>query len=262
MCTVSVLRSPRSPCGAGLTAPRWRVVFNRDEQRARPAALPPEVDTSGRVSIVSPIDPSGPGTWVAATSTGLVFALLNGPPAHAPAAVSSRGWIIPLIAGADSLDDAAARLERLRPRATQAFSLLVAGDAGVLHYAWDGCALVSHGVTTEPLVMRTCSSVDADAVHAARTEAFTRCVREGEPDTQDAFHRSVDRIQPARGVLMSRPDACTVSITTIEMFGSHVRLAYRPVSGAALRADARHGGPPSPLVGPPSTAALEVARAR
>jgi hypothetical protein len=233
MCTVSVVRAPR-PAAGSTVAPSWRVVCNRDERRTRAMALPPALGSIGRFTTVSPIDPDGPGTWIAATSAGLVFALLNGRAGAAADRFTSRGRIIPLVAGACDLDDAAARLRRLRPQSTQPFSLLLASDAGVLPIEWDGRALFSHAVIAEPLVMRTSSSCDADAVLAARTEAFRRHVRDSDADAQDAFHTSGDRGRPGCGVLMSRGDACTVSITTIEMFGSHLTLAYQPVSEGRL----------------------------
>jgi hypothetical protein len=259
VCTVSVIRPSRR---SGTTGPHWRLVCNRDEQRTRPIALPPTVGTIGRFRAISPIDPQGPGTWVAATSAGLAFALLNGRSAHVTGASTSRGRIIPLIAGASDLPDALARLERLQPLATQPFSLLVAGDAGVLQVDWDGSALVSRGVTTGPRMMHTSSSLDPDKVGAARAETFRRCVEAGVAWTQDAFHRSIDKLRPARGVLMTRPDACTVSITTIDMFRSHVRLAYRPVRADLPGVDRRYGRQPAPLMETESAAVVEVARAR
>src|SRR6478672_3947680 len=69
MCTLSAIRLPA--CN-GL-----RVVFNRDELRSRPEALPPVVRKFGARTAVMPIDPQSDGTWIAANDAGLIFALLN-----------------------------------------------------------------------------------------------------------------------------------------------------------------------------------------
>lgn len=230
MCTVSIVRpgDPGAGDGAGL---QWRLVCNRDEQRARPAALAPAVGTVGRHRLASPIDPVGPGTWVAASSAGLGFALLNGRGDADDQGAWSRGRIIPLLAGASSLDDVDRYLGRLRNLRTRPFTLLVIGQGGVLEVVSDGRCLLSSARWNDARVMRTSSSVDPDGVSDWRRREFDRRVPRPDVAAQDAFHEAPDAGVPARGVLMSRPDACTVSITIIELWPSHLRLAYRPRPG-------------------------------
>jgi hypothetical protein len=100
MCTVSILRAPWADAGAD-DGPLWRVVCNRDEQRTRRPAVAPLAGGCAARQFVYPLDPDGGGTWIAATSAGLVFTLLNETEAEGasmPARPVSRGLIIPLLA--------------------------------------------------------------------------------------------------------------------------------------------------------------------
>ena len=83
MCTVTLL-----PMGDHL-----RVMANRDERHDRPVAHPPLISRAGGALALMPVDPQGGGTWIAATSAGLVFALLNGT-GDVPATAPSRGRLI------------------------------------------------------------------------------------------------------------------------------------------------------------------------
>ena len=94
MCTLTLLRAPWVDDWTG-EPPLWRLVFSRDERRNRPQALPPEETVVDGVHVVAPIDPVGGGTWLAVTSAGLVFALMNEYEAPATVADASRGLVIP-----------------------------------------------------------------------------------------------------------------------------------------------------------------------
>ena len=65
MCTLTYL----------LTEHGYEIYFNRDEQRARLLALPPQFNPSREA--IYPIDANGQGTWLALTQSGLSLALLN-----------------------------------------------------------------------------------------------------------------------------------------------------------------------------------------
>lgn len=234
MCTVSIVWPGHSVVAGD--HPAWRLVCNRDEQRARPEALRPAAGTIGRHRVVSPIDPAGPGTWVAASSAGLAFALLNGRARTSDAGAWSRGRIIPLLAGASSLDEVEGHLRRIHILRTRPFTLLVAGDGGVLEVVSDGTSIRSMARLDAARLMRTSSSVAPDMVCAWRRREFDRRVPLPDAVAQEAFHRLSDPAVPARGVLMTRPDACTVSVTSIEMSGTHLRLAYRSLARDAAGA--------------------------
>ncbi len=68
MCTATYL--PFRPQGYVLT-------HSRDEQAARPAALPPQLVTINDQVVAFPRDPQGQGTWIA-TNAQTTVCLLNG----------------------------------------------------------------------------------------------------------------------------------------------------------------------------------------
>jgi len=235
MCTLTLLRE-RWLTGAG-RGPAWRVVFNRDEQRSRPPAMPPALHLAGAVRTLQPVDPQGGGTWIAATEHGLVFALLNGEdavppdPAGAPPR-RSRGAIIPALAALAARRAADVPARELDPLAYRAFHLVIADEREVIELTSDGRTLREADPDRRDRLIRTSSSVDAAAVRAWRSELFAVPRTPGSAEEQDAFHARAEPGRPAYGVAMARPDACTVSTTTVEVFPGMVRMAYRPLPGA------------------------------
>jgi len=235
MCTLTLLREPFLR-GAERGA-AWRVVFNRDEQRSRPPAIPPALHLAGAVRTVHPVDPQGGGTWIAATEHGLVFALLNGEdagpadPAGAPPR-RSRGAIIPALAALAARRAAEVPAGQLDPLAYRAFHLVIADEREVIELTSDGRTLSEAAPDRRDRLIRTSSSVDAAAVRAWRSGLFAAPRTPGSAEEQDAFHARVEPDRPAYGVAMARADACTVSTTTVEVFPGTVRMAYRPLPGA------------------------------
>src|SRR5688572_26586212 len=97
MCTVTIIRQ-----SGGI-----RLVCNRDEQRLRPAAMPPRIESFGSYKAILPIDPVGGGTWVSVSDTGLAFTLMNSYTGAtlAPPGKKSRGLIIPALLSCGTLAD-------------------------------------------------------------------------------------------------------------------------------------------------------------
>ena len=239
MCTLSVLRRPL-PVGDD-EPPLWRVGFNRDERRTRPPALPPTRHIYDDRAAVHPIDPLGGGTWIAASSTGLVFALLNGysdrDGVSPPRAAQSRGLIIPALLSADTLDAATARVRALDPTAFLSFRLIMIADHGAREALNDGRQLEYRDVPAGAVWMRSSSSVTPETVLAHRGAMFQGGVATARTAAaQDRFHLTRHEADSALGVLMERNDARTVSVTTVEVFATRVRMTYRPVEPDAMPA--------------------------
>jgi hypothetical protein len=235
MCTLTLLRE-RWLTGTAGPHPLWRVVFNRDEQRSRPLARAPELHVCGTVRTLHPIDPQGGGTWIAATEQGLVLALLNGSDV-APAgvaegsAIRSRGGIVPALAAMGARRAADVPVNDVDPRAYRPFHLVIADDREIVEVTSDGRALERAFPCADDRLMRTSSSLDAASVCGWRRRLFTEAATPASADDQDAFHTRSAPDRPACGVSMARADACTVSITTVEVFASAIRMAYRPLPG-------------------------------
>jgi hypothetical protein len=239
MCTLSVLRRPMPFAGGDETAepPLWRVTFNRDERRTRPPALPPYQHIHDHRVAVHPIDPLGGGTWIAASSAGLVFALLNGYSDRdsRPTAAKSRGLIIPSLLSADTLDAATTRVQAIDPAAFLSFRLVIVADHGAREAVSDGKPFDCQDVCEGAAWMRSSSSVRPDIVLPHRRALFQEDVAPSlRAAAQDRFHLTRHASDSALGVLMERDDARTVSVTTVEVFATHVRMTYRPLEPDAL----------------------------
>jgi hypothetical protein len=220
MCTVTIVR----------VGDLLRLACNRDESRRRPEAHPPFIlRVDGRL-VLMPQDPQGRGTWIAANSAGLVFALLN---VHAPSNVSpaaSRGLIVPMFAGCDSLDEVLWRLDDVPANTFAPCRLLTADDDDVVEI-WLGSGprrIAAHSID-RPMLFTSSSLGDA-LVDGPRRLLFEQMLGPAGPsaDWQDAFHAHRWRDRPAVSVHMSRPDAGTVSTTIVEATPREVRMIYEP----------------------------------
>ncbi|MEM7621639.1 MAG: NRDE family protein [Planctomycetota bacterium] len=207
MCTVSII---------GLKDRGFRLVHSRDEQRNRPAGIAPttaRADNGG--CLTAPKDPQAGGTWVAARSDGVSLAVMNvnpTPPPMLPEHLVSRGHLIPTLMGlpAREIREAASRIDAA---CHAPFRLIAASIGSVTSFTWDGTSFLRAEHRT-PCVWATSGLGDRPVTD--RVTLFEHAVAgRSSAATQDAYHghRWPDRGAPS--VLMARPDARTVSITTI-----------------------------------------------
>lgn len=211
----------------------YRLWFNRDERRDRPPAAPPAPLRIDGMACLAPRDGAG-GTWLLVNARGMSLGLLNhypGEGADTPAAPRSRGLIPLACAGSASAVEALACCAEMDLAAWRPF-LLVAVDTGeAALLTWDG-----RTPALSPLPngggMVTSSSWRPEAVAQARRAAFRRLVGEAPgaaPERLEAFHRHRGA-EPAAGIRMARPDACTHSIARIEVSWREriARFRYEP----------------------------------
>jgi uncharacterized protein with NRDE domain len=243
MCTVSLIRplvgsTVDWPSGDPLIL---RMVVNRDELSSRAAARPPLVVRTAAGRAVMPIDPQGGGTWAAATDTGLVFALLNGTPrASQPGSVEplSRGLVIPRLLECPSIDDVLERVQCLSLGRYLPWRLIVGDGSQVLDLELRSGGKLRHLKSFQPVrLMATSSSTRHAEASERRRHAFREVVAPVDERTQDRFHASVFDDDPAISVLMQRPDARTVSRTTVEVRAGGVTMHYEPLAGGRLAGD-------------------------
>ena len=223
MCTMTILP---------LTTNRVRVAFNRDENRCRPAALPPVRRRFGHRDALLPIDPCSGGTWIGANDAGLVLALLNGnPPRPVPAkAVRSRGHIVPELLGCDSPADALNRFERLlQPSDFAPFRLVVLDYGLVADIRWDGRqSMVSNRLLGSSPLLFTSSGLGDHLVEGPRRELFETLLGNASDRLagQDEFHTHRWPGRENLSVNMSRTDARTVSRSVIARDDRGVQFDY------------------------------------
>jgi hypothetical protein len=249
MCTVTCVPG-RGLALTGSAAERLRVVFSRDEQHTRTPGHAPAAAIHGARRVILPRDPDAGGTWIAANDSGLVCALLNVtacpraretaggrsdsavPAAHRwPAHVlRTRGLVIDHVIAATTAAGAYGRAHTLETRAFRPFRLLVFDrDLSWMEAVWTGERFLrTLGRLAAPL-MRTSSGLGDARVIAPRMRLFGAMVRRdtAEPaDAQDRFHRHRWPDRDEVSVLMTRADARTVSITTVEVGDQGVRMTY------------------------------------
>lgn len=222
MCTFSFM--PRS---GGF----W-LAMNRDEQRTRPPALPPEVLQAGIRRFLAPREADG-GTWIAANDAGLALVLLNGyeVPPRVPPRVIGRGAILPRLAAAGSLRSLAAGVEdlplrRFRPFRLRGFSLRERQSAA---WTWDGLSLRRslHGWTR---AHGFSSGFDEPAAQAARAAVCARTPVARRADLH-RLHASHEHGPGPFSICMHREDAATVSFTAVTATPGGLEMTY-------------HNGPP------------------
>jgi hypothetical protein len=204
----------------------YDLLFNRDELRTRPIALPPRRGERNGMRYLAPVDPLGGGAWTAANEVGLGLFLLNRRPDREPRAPQlSRGLIpIELIDSSEVAEvgrrAAALDLARYRP-----FTLgAIAPGEPARVFAWTGETLEAADAKP-PLVS---SSVGDESLFAERRATYPT----GAPSVRKliAYQRSHGSGPSAASVCMHREDAQTVSFSRIQVTAKRVRLGYAPGS--------------------------------
>jgi hypothetical protein len=167
------------------------------------------------------MDLEGGGTWIAASDRGLCLCLLNlnlDPAPELPRRGRSRGLVIPELI--DSADPRVAlnRLSGLDLGRFAPFRLVAIGsDRGIGEARWDRDDLSVTWHSGAPICFA--SSGLGDDLVLPRLDLFEEMVvaSGAAPGRQDAFHRHRWPGRPEISVLMSREDARTVSLTTLEV---------------------------------------------
>ena len=207
--------------------------MNRDEQRARVAALAPcRVDLGGRV-VLHPSEPTG-GTWIAANDLGVACALVNGYaiPAKAVDRRISRGEVVLATrhcadASAISEQLAALELSRIPP-----FRLIgvVPKTRTVQEWRWNQRELTSWTFGWEPCGWWS-SGHDEPGAQRVRGAIFEKSREQADAGTTCGLRRLHGSHLPEEGpysICMHRKDAATVSYTEVEVGRTFCRMRYEP----------------------------------
>lgn len=230
----------------------FRVMMNRDEERTRAPALPPRRHELGEgVRAMWPVDLGGGGTWIAASETGLVCAILNGNPAAPqarPVNEVSRGVLIPSLMHHASASAAVAQVRARDLLVHRPFRMVAVdrdggeregGAVRVTDLVWTG----TEAVVSERWCRAACftSSGLGDERVAGRLHLFDAMVGQlalvAGPDSaaldaaQRAFHAHRWPGQDAVSVMMHRADARTMSVASVMVPGADgpVRMDYEAV---------------------------------
>lgn len=224
MCTMTAILLPT---GDGV-----RVAFNRDELRARPAALPLRTVQTGERTSILPIDRPSGGTWIGVNDAGLFAATLNVnlPHRYGQARPQSRGTLVPRALRHESIDDAIADLARLPLEQLLPFRLILLHDRRWAEAAWDDDALrITRPRELDEPLFATSSGLGDHRVTVPRRALFDATVRgrPNDPRTQAAFHEHRWPDRPEVSVCMRRDDAATISLTLVTLRRDAAAMRYR-----------------------------------
>lgn len=206
-------------------------MMNRDEQRSRPAALPPRLHPCGKLRALYPSEQGG-GTWIGVNDAGLCAALLNWYSMHGIAgrAAFSRGLIIPTLLAAKKIDEALILLNSLPLSKLDPFRLFLVheGDREITSVSSDGVDLVAVSL---PWERSHWFSSGFDEKTATRIRSETSEAASGESDVDSLawlrrLHRSHHPEQGPFSICMHREDACTVSMTEVNLLHEKATLIY------------------------------------
>jgi len=222
----------------------YRLGMNRDEQRSREAAQPPEAfqQRDGEISVANPFETGG-GTWIAINAHGVTLALLNwySAPQRALAAPVSRGGVIPQLRHLAGADAVAAAIREMNFSRHRPFRLVgIFPDRRAMQWRWNGIALetIEHEWRTQQWISSGFEEAEAQRIRGA---TFEHCLRQADAETPQWLERLHASHAPERGpfsICMHRADASTVSFTTVECATALTRLDYLP--GPSCRAGEQH----------------------
>ena len=228
-------------------------MHSRDELRSRsPEQAPAWRMLDNGLRACWPTDTDAGGTWVAIREDGFYLGLLNlnasddGLDTDRPERTHiSRGQLIPMLMERDGVEDAIGFLMDKDLRGMKPWRLLlvgrVAGGGYASAIARFGGAEVTLPAPLEPVERPRClaSSGLGDHLVQCRLPLFREMVvPDPSPGNQRAFHFHQWPDKPEYSVLMSRENARTSSITTVEMSATELpNVSYDSVAEACPEAD-------------------------
>ncbi|WP_028469142.1 NRDE family protein [Neptunomonas japonica] len=212
MCTVSWLINQNG----------YQLFFNRDEQRSRSKALPPQHGNINGVAVIMPKDPDGGGSWISVNERGFSLCLLNFYQGDMPSgSLYSRGQLLKSLSCCDDINAFNEQLTLLDLECYAPFTILAFElYSGVKGYQWDGRKLVQLNVNS-PL---TSSSVMFDKVSAARINSY--CASMNTSQQHILYHSGHHPDKGYQSVCMHRSDAKTVSFSHICVSSEQASFTY------------------------------------
>lgn len=234
MCTLTIIEHPDGG---------YRAVQNRDEERSRGTAYPPawrSLDPASNESkrVLHPTDSDAGGTWICVNDAGITTGVLNFRKNDVvnPNPTRSRGEIPLLMTQQPDLESMLEMLQSMDLSAYSCFTgyaiRVIDGRTSVLVVEWDLSELRVVRRPEQPFEPIAIASSGLGDEHVqVRLPLFDEMVRpQPTPELQDAYHHHRWDDRPQYSVMMSRKDARTVSIVTIEV-GGQVDGANTPIMG-------------------------------
>jgi hypothetical protein len=214
----------------------YLLLFNRDELRTRKPASAPRLDQRNGVSFIAPLDGNYGGSWIAVNQFGLTLCLLNRfdeSPGGIIRDYRSRGLLLHELIDCATLKMITERVDDASCSRFRPFTLvaLVTGQPALV-IEWTGSETIikSHAENLMPI---TSSSLQAGNVVLERKGQFQEMVLgrgRVDDDLLFQFHRSHLPERGPASVCMHRPDARTVSLSTVTVTQKAIEFVYHPNS--------------------------------
>jgi hypothetical protein len=221
MCTLSFIRAQGG----------FHLLMNRDEQRSRPAALPPGLHPCGNLRAIYPSE-QGEGTWIGVNDAGLCAALINwySKPSLISHPAFSRGLIIPTLLAARNRKEAASLLLSLPLQKLAPFRLFLfhAAERGITSLSSDSTTLEKLDLPWECSHWFS-SGYDEPTASRNRAETSKNASAQSDAGTLEWLRRLHRSHQPEQGpfsICMHREHACTVSFTEMSIKAQNATINY------------------------------------
>lgn len=219
MCTVTLIRRES----------HLIVTMNRDEQKSRSAELPPAYFDES--DVLAPRDGNAGGTWIGVNHRGYFACLLNSYVVKvSPPNPPSRGFVIPTILKSA---EPFVSVETTDFSAYMPFRLILGDISQAFFFHWNGQELVKETLNITDSVMISSSSWQETEVLAVRNAAFNAWKMSDSPFDEQGLptiHRFQPKDDAESGILVSRPNTHTTSITQITLTRdiSAPQMRYHP----------------------------------
>ena len=233
MCTLSFL-----PENEGYVA-----AMNRDELKSRGVATAPAIHRMADMAAVYPREASG-GTWIAATSHGNLFALLNwnlGIDGQLPEKLRSRGELIPSLLGEETAERVEVALRKTELRGIHPFRLvgIFPRERDIREWRWNGEKLSRQWQEWTRNHWFSSSRSDERA-EATRRKACEMMGQEGGRQGREwlrQLHASHLPEAGAYSICVHRDDASTVSFTEVCCSETEIEMTYTAGNPCAPQGD-------------------------
>lgn len=205
---------------------RAMLIFNRDERKDRPRAIPPRVFEENGVSRIAPIDPQGQGTWLAVNQFGLCCFLLNNYEVSGSALKTenpiSRGLLPLKLTEVKRIHEAEEVLNSMDLTRYRPFYVGLLCIAGIRILSWDGSVLREQDTSDG---MLTTSSFKSQEVQSYRRNQYKEINREILAERR-SFHVEMNHKNLAFNPFMLRVESKTHNVSTIDLGVSEVVFGY------------------------------------
>jgi len=223
------------------------ICFNRDELKTRGRAISPQIISTPTCDVIMPKDLDGGGTWLAVNQFGVFVSLLNlylesdiranevsraryeTGTAREDNTKRSRGLLVKELSSCSNLSGFAEVLSAQDLTVYPSFELAFISKFDKCRFVWDGDSLNRRQL--EPF--SSSSSYQPATVVAARRQKFQQLMAESKETSKEKskellidLHSEHSTQKDASSICMHRDDACTVSMSLVEIDQSRIEYQY------------------------------------